>query len=111
MKNLLVLAALLLNFSYLSAQKEPASATGDQPKEKKLLPAQLDTVKQKASKAAFKSNMAEFRKFFVDEQRDQNTLRVMFYNVENLFDTINDPLTADERRARAGVVSRQITLR
>lgn len=96
MKNLLVLAALLLNFSYLSAQKEPASATGDQPKEKKLLPAQLDTVKQKASKAAFKSNMAEFRKFFVDEQRDQNTLRVMFYNVENLFDTINDPLTADE---------------
>lgn len=31
-----------------------------------------------------------------DEPRDNQTLRIVFYNVENLFDTINDPLKRDE---------------
>lgn len=31
-----------------------------------------------------------------DEPRDNYTMRIMFYNVENLFDTINDPNKNDE---------------
>ncbi|MCF8335093.1 MAG: endonuclease [Bacteroidales bacterium] len=31
------------------------------------------------------------------------TLRVMFYNVENVFDTVNDPLTGDEEFTPSGI--------
>jgi predicted extracellular nuclease len=32
----------------------------------------------------------------LEDARNDSGIRVMFYNVENLFDTINDPLTSDE---------------
>lgn len=41
-------------------------------------------------------NIASFQNIVNDEPRDNFTMRIMFYNIENLFDTINDPNKNDE---------------
>ena len=43
------------------------------------------------------------------QKRSYNTLRVMFYNVENLFDTFNDSLTADEEYVPEGMRGWNVT--
>jgi hypothetical protein len=38
-----------------------------------------------------------------DTRRGSNGIRIMFYNVENLFDIVNDSLTADDEYAAGGM--------
>jgi endonuclease/exonuclease/phosphatase family metal-dependent hydrolase len=45
----------------------------------------------------------EFQKDKTGERRGDKALRVMFYNVENLFDIINDSLTADDEYTPEGM--------
>jgi len=43
------------------------------------------------------------------QKRSYNTVRVMFYNVENLFDAFNDSLTADEEYVPGGMRGWNVT--
>ena len=39
---------------------------------------------------------------FYTAGRGQNKMQISFYNLENLFDTINDPITWDDERTPNG---------
>ena len=39
--------------------------------------------------------LAQGKEQFNDVRRDENGIRIVFYNVENLFDTIDDPTKND----------------
>lgn len=97
------LASFVLIFGFLAvpvwAQEEP-----EEPRDTLPLDPKAEKDAKRAAKIELDENMIRVgMKDFDDKVRGNKGIRVMFYNVENLFDTFNDSLTKDDEFLPDGV--------
>jgi endonuclease/exonuclease/phosphatase family metal-dependent hydrolase len=98
------LASFVLFFGFLAAPVQAQEEPEEPQKDTLPLDPKAEKDAKRTAKIELDENMIRVgMKDFDDKVRGNKGIRVMFYNVENLFDTFNDSLTKDDEFLPDGV--------